>query len=314
MFSKELINRYGTNVAQLVDDKNHIYKLNLQIIWEKSYSVKYSFPHFKFLLYTQNKEIDFFKNNSLISALMVELSYQPEFYLDCSKKFSLIQNIFEAFAIGGRYLTIHEISSEVKNALQINIYRSKYLTEVLISAILTYQRDYYKSMTGKLLSPRLQNDGNYKYRINSAVFSYFQRIHKCSKDIVERTKENKIYLADSSEISLKEYMLHLGVLETCELLDFNLNGGCGSQMYIYINSLKVMRGVLVKPEAYKNNLLELVKNRHIMSVEMLTFFYSNDFSNDMRWDLIENYFLGKIPEEVIKNYNERTKTEFLSVN
>jgi ATP-dependent DNA helicase RecQ len=31
---------------------------------------------------------------------------------------------------------------------------------------------------------------------------------------------------------------------------------------------------------------------------MLTYLYEGDFTNDNRWDLLENYFLGVIPEKV----------------
>ena len=33
---------------------------------------------------------------------------------------------------------------------------------------------------------------------------------------------------------------------------------------------------------------------------MLTYLYENDFTSRQRWDLLEDYFLGKIPEEIEK--------------
>ncbi len=44
----------------------------------------------------------------------------------------------------------------------------------------------------------------------------------------------------------------------------------------------------------------MVSERHLISVKMLTFMYENDFSNDDLWNLIEDYFLGVIPEKVKK--------------
>lgn len=38
--------------------------------------------------------------------------------------------------------------------------------------------------------------------------------------------------------------------------------------------------------------------RHLISIQMLTYIYESGFTNDEIWDIIENYFLGKIPEKV----------------
>ena len=43
----------------------------------------------------------------------------------------------------------------------------------------------------------------------------------------------------------------------------------------------------------------MVAERHTVSVQMLTYLYENDFTSQ-RWDLLEDYFLGKIPEKVRK--------------
>ena len=52
------------------------------------------------------------------------------------------------------------------------------------------------------------------------------------------------------------------------------------------------------PGAYKNRLLETVAERHLISVKMLTYIFEGGFSSDEIWDIIEDYFLGRIPERV----------------
>ena len=98
-------------------------------------------------------------------------------------------------------------------------------------------------------------------------------------------------------------ILHiLGILETLDLLVFKALGGRNSQIYIYVNQTKTMKEILDKPWRYQNRLLELVAERHQISVEMLTYLFEGNFSNDTIWDLIEDYFLGVIPERVVKAY------------
>ena len=46
--------------------------------------------------------------------------------------------------------------------------------------------------------------------------------------------------------------------------------------------------------------MDMVAERHTVSVQMLTYLYENDFTSEQRWDLLEDYFVGKIPEKVRK--------------
>ena len=43
-----------------------------------------------------------------------------------------------------------------------------------------------------------------------------------------------------------------------------------------------------------------------MSAKMLTYLYENEFTSEQRWDLLEYYFLDRIPEEV-ENAVEKEK-------
>ena len=92
----------------------------------------------------------------------------------------------------------------------------------------------------------------------------------------------------------------LGVLESMGVLAFRMNGGANSQIYIYVNQIQPIRNILKRPWNYENRLLKMVAERHAVSVKMLTYLYENDFTSEQRWDLLEDYFLGRIPEEVEK--------------
>jgi len=67
-----------------------------------------------------------------------------------------------------------------------------------------------------------------------------------------------------------------------------------------------MKGIIDKPWRYKNRLLELVSERHEISVEMLTYLFEEELSNKEIWDLIEDYFLGIVPDDVVKSYEKKT--------
>ena len=58
-----------------------------------------------------------------------------------------------------------------------------------------------------------------------------------------------------------------------------------------------------KPYLYKNRLLDLVVERHEMSVEIITYIFAGNFTSEEIWNLIEDYFLGIIPKVVVDTYN-----------
>ena len=65
-----------------------------------------------------------------------------------------------------------------------------------------------------------------------------------------------------------------------------------------MNQIQGLKNILNQPYKYKNRLLETVAERHLISVKMLTYIYENGFTNQQIWDLVEDYFLGVIPEKV----------------
>ena len=102
---------------------------------------------------------------------------------------------------------------------------------------------------------------------------------------------------DNSKQS-KGYGVILGILESMGVLSFEMIGGANSQLYIYINQIQALKNIINAPYRYDNRLLDAVSERHLISVKMLTYLYEEDLSNEARWDLIEDYFLGSIPERV----------------
>lgn len=111
-------------------------------------------------------------------------------------------------------------------------------------------------------------------------------------------------------------MLLMGLLEAFGILTFKSIGGKNSQIYIYVNQTQTLKNIKDRPSSYKNRLVEMVAERHYISVEMLTFLFENNFSSEEIWDYIEDYFLGTIPKEVIIAYQKRTNKKILinSVN
>ena len=90
-----------------------------------------------------------------------------------------------------------------------------------------------------------------------------------------------------------------------DVLSFEMTGGANSQLYIYVNQIRNLKKIIEHPEQYKNKLLDTVAERHLISVNMLTYLYEGGFTNEQIWNLLEDYFLGKIPERVKANCHKQ---------
>lgn len=90
----------------------------------------------------------------------------------------------------------------------------------------------------------------------------------------------------------------LGILEALGVLKFKMTGGANSRIYIHINQIRNLKRIIDNHGRYRNKIIESVKKRHKISVAMFTYIYENDFDNAAIRNLLEDYFLGKIPDEV----------------
>lgn len=143
-------------------------------------------------------------------------------------------------------------------------------------------------------------DGTIKYQFKVAINSFFSWVEKGFNYIQDNIEDNTLYIINEGK-KAREISTILGILEALDVLSFEMTGGANSQLYIYVNQLRNLKYIIDHPGEYKNRLLEMVATRHLISVKMLTYLYEGGFSNDEMWDILEDYFLGKIPEKVKSN-------------
>lgn len=300
---------YGS-VLQEVDKTMHICSVNLKKIWEINFNNKYSFPKFKYLLYSKNTELAFDFKDIIKPALSVNIDFQSNYLQKYETYLNAIKTIVKQSLRLEEFYDVdgdNGLANKLMNLLSINIYKSKSIIETIISAMSVYQRDYSKNIHGKVFVAKTLKSGEVKYKFLTGVTGFFRWIESGFNNILNNMIEGTLYLIDqTSNNGFKESLLILGILETLDLLVFKALGGKNSQIYIYVNQTKTMKEIIDKPWRYKNRLLELVSERHEVSVEMLTYIFEGNFNNDEIWNLIEDYFLGRMPNAVIKNYEKKT--------
>lgn len=308
----KLKNKYGSKNFKLMDFDKNIYEVNLQAIHEKSYFNNYTFPQFKYLLYSKDETLDFNKQYNLTSALSIDIQFTPN--NTSTKIINSINYILRKSAYDEKFYSLDterisetnkKLDTNLVNLLRkqcgISVFRADALANMLIATINNYQRNYSRSQNilyGQLYKPKPLKNGKTSYKFLPNIEKYIEWIQRGKKFINNNTKDGKLYLVNDSNNIIQENLTILGFLEAIGELKFKAIGGTNSQIYIYVNQTRTMKDIIERPNRYTNHLLESISHRHKCSVKMLSFLYQNNFNSNQIWNYIEDYFLGIIPEEI----------------
>lgn len=293
---RRLQRHYHDSVKE-IDSNKHICRVLLSTIWDKDYKTL-SFPKFKYLLYTKDQEsLDFVTKYPMSPALCVMVTFSDDYSSDFRNIWSSLKGFIGQKVISGEHTAVSEIVDALSNSCRLSKYKAQTICEVVIASMDSYRKNFARTATPIVLE-RTTNDGKTKYQFNVAVNSYFQWVESGLRKIETETNEGHLYIINDSGKQAKEYSVILGILESMGILTFEMIGGANSQLYIYINQIQALKNILNAPYNYHNRLLETVAERHLISVKMLTYLYEGDFTNEDRWNLLEDYFLGTIPQKV----------------
>ena len=91
----------------------------------------------------------------------------------------------------------------------------------------------------------------------------------------------------------------LRLLELLGLATYEIRGGEKAEVFIRINDPEKLER-LATTGRYTNSVLQNIKERHRNNEKLLSAFFAADMSDDDRWELIEQYFLGN--EEYVKEH------------
>ena len=288
---KNLLNDFG-NCFKEIEPRLNICRVNLQMIWEKNFRDK-SFPQFKYLVYSKNADLPFNKKYPLQSALCVDIEFEEDFRAIFKNLFGQFKAVVNKSIAESKYLSVENLVA----AMNISEFKARNICEILIASMDSY-RKIFNRKGHSIFAAKTYPNGIVYYRFNAAMRFYFAWVEKIFNKIFDETKDGKFYIADATTTQAKEFNTVLGILEALGVLKFKMTGGANSQIYIHITQIRNLKNIIDNQSKYSNKILESVAARHKISVAMLTYIYENNFDNAQIWDLLEDYFLGKIPAEV----------------
>lgn len=292
---KRILKKYPDCLIEIEHSK-HICRLMLDEIWRRDY-FHVSFPKFKYMLYSKDIELDFIKEYTISSALCVSINYSANYTSIFKNVWDTLNEYIHKKVLSGKYTAISEVIDVLVKDCGFGRYKAQAICEVVIASMDAYRKNFARS-TVPIVIERTTLEGQIKYQFNVAVDSYFQWVKRGYNKIISETVKGELYLINNSGNKTKEISIILGILEALDVLSFEMLGGANSQLYIYVNQIQAIKNILNAPYSYNNRLLNTISERHLISVKMLTYIYEGNFSNREIWDLFEDYFLGKIPNQV----------------
>jgi RecQ family ATP-dependent DNA helicase len=299
-----------------LENGNNIIEIDLDKLWYQNFNDK-SFPIIKRDFYTGY----LFKNDSIEVIPQLKISFErldtfTNLYQNLQSLFANIQTVFANFE--GSFFNQEQLKSELNNFLNDDI-KSEKISKFILS-----------SYSGRLIQPgvieanaflqqRREIDG-YKYRVfNNQHLASFTALTSRLNNLFGNTDEFIVNRYVTNKESNSINYVRLGYfLEMLELGTFEIKGGENPMVFIRINDpLRVERDS--NNNNYNNTLLSQTLERHHLSNQIFDHFFLRSFSNDERWDFVEDFFLGSDVDVLLDKHkggeaNNLNIIEFLNNN
>ena len=275
-----------------------IFSVDLKQIWKKRYG-DISFPQFKYFLYSRKDDFSFNEKYNLQSALCIDIAVSQKGEQQFNRYWEYIKNTISKRCSSQAYIPYRTFAEQMSKDLNISIYKSQAMLDVVLASMEEFKYNF-SNTSHAIVNTRQMKNGEKSYSFKPAVYSYFEWVQKIARYIENDMVGSVLYVTDARGQKAKEINVVLGIKEALDGLSFKVNGGANSQLFIYIYLASRLIEIAARPQYYHNQLLDLVKKRHLISSKMLTYLYENDFTSDEIWEILEDYFLGIIPDPVKK--------------
>lgn len=288
--------------------------MNLKEIWEKKYR-KLSFPDFKRRFHERDESITLNFLNDIDATFVVNFSCHQSLEHSLAQLLQKLQHIskfFSQHALTNKYFKMEQLAYSLQKSLKLDKYTATNLTQIILHSMVRYNSLNINNNAKRVIHFNELSG----YQVNSSYEDFFKFVQKQSavyldKNIVDRQEDESynIYLAKGIRNSMDRLSIVFGILEALNLVNYQIQGGNTPEIYIRINSTLQLESLINNPDNYQNKILNNVHYRHNLSIAMLKYIFESKMTTAQFWDVIENYFLGKIPEHVIDSLKKEKATE-----
>lgn len=293
--------RYESDTTVINSGK--IYELDMAQIWESHFQ-NMSFSQFNHKFFSG----DLFHSSTgekFSPRVHIRASYGLPFseMLEKLKEYcTAFSNIFRSHKNEGKMFTAEEFKKDLAESFGEDFGRLEFsgmLLDLFVADMAQNIGFRANSDRLKFIAARKSPSGEYMYRVLNSGYitmpNYFvQLASQCAPD------ENNIYQAFipmGRNGRQPERIRLLSLLELLGLASYQVQGGQNMEVFVRINDPKKLNELTAAK--YSNEVLTDIKRRHKSAQEIMLNFMARDFTGEERWDLIEDYFLGR--EDIVRN-------------
>ena len=309
----KLIERFGKTIEvlpyPLMDAKGFkILKINLDDLWEQFFSNE-SFPMLKYKFYS----------GTLFGAIadtlipQLRVSYWPKFSKrkiqnEVSSNFIKLNSAFDS--LGNGFFTEDEFNQSIKKQFPDENTAIKIAGFILSN--FSGKLLYGDKLEENAFLGRRNHGKEVKYRIISTLYNReFSKIESKLQSTLDDTIDETLRFITNSDSNSMTYIRIGQFLELFDLGSYEMKGGDNPMIFLRLND---PRRIEKDSKGYYNNfILKKTLERHYLSNHIFDHFFLNEFSNDERWDFIEEFFLGKDIDELFQKFPARPTTNELNI-
>lgn len=294
---------FGWRNEVITYNSGKIYEINLGKVWENEFN-ELTFAKFKFHFFSG--DLFSFGANKITPRIKLIIHYEKNYDTAKEELLIIISAIQKSFndinqTHGGKDFSFEEYRNLFTEYYGKKI-RREYIS-MLLDVFCYEKADIYDIPTEqwKFIERRKNNDeGKFmenKYCIRTSKHSYIEQnmkrylIQTAPNSVDE--KEFVAYLpVPQKGQKYSEYQLIASLFELFDLATYDLIGGRNPQIFVRINDPLKLKRIADSDKEYRNISLTNIEDRHKRAAKIVDKFMTLELSNDERWSIIENYFLG----------------------
>lgn len=292
---ENFVNDYRLFIKEL-DDINEVVLMDCERLWNERYREK-SFPAFKHEIYDGK----IFKGYEISCISRLELSLSDTNIKKIQSRlesfFDNAEHILDMMAATRKRLPVDEIIALLPKTYDDE--EKEVFMETFKALYVSFKdgeentdEDVYCNIyhTNSATSESIQL---MRHGYESVKFFYLQIF----KDYINNNELHTYCDNDSPLLLLAQ------LLNSLNLAVYTKYGGTNPSIFVRINN-PVKLEEIVTSGHYNNNILNNIYDRFNFSEKIFSYFFTTRMSDVMRWDFIEDYFLGA-SEEKLLNYKEK---------
>jgi ATP-dependent DNA helicase RecQ len=313
----QFVHLYGRYVEKVksLDDAYYggVYKFNLKDLWEAKYK-DMSFPKFKYLLHQKDDSLRLKYIEFIDPVFIVEIDLHNEkeyrFLQSVEDTVNKIDSLFSPYIRSQEQFTAADLAIKIESTFRKSKYQAEALSNQLIQSIISYQSTMNINRNHRLsMIKERENQKGTKYQVYSGLNEFIKFLYGHVKKLLQMGNLNsgqnvhEVYLSKSNRLEAEKTFISLGMIEMFDLLLYEVKGGDNPEIFVRINSKLQIENTIKNAERYQNTILINVHKRHQISVAMLSYLFEKEVNTVEFWDYIEDYFLGRVPHEVMERIN-----------